>query len=556
GWFVQGHYHFPAVSATSTFRQVLPWMSARTASGDTLLLVPAPDRQPLRFGPADAAPDHLPAFAKSWPVARPFIDYLAADAADGNVTALHALHVVTWPARGNPYFSYQGMAVPIDEPLAPFVDVDGDGHYDPFAGDRPRIKGEKMLWSVLTADPALASDTPFGPYTPPVEMRSAAYAWDCGADHVLSRTTFLEWTFRSHASEVLTDLRVGLYLDMDIGGGGDDRVGSLPDLDACMGYNGDAFDEEGYGADLPVQSWMSLSHPLAGMLALFPEGGGVPQAMTGLPQTAAEAWRLLHLSWADGTPLTQGGTGYDPASTDTAAFIWPGNPADSLAWSACSAGVAPANVVALPVIDLPELAPGEEVTLRMALVTHPDQGTCPDADAIRAELAELRRLDSLGWFDLEAELWPEGIREVDGFPYVLHLPEGGTYQWSTGDTTASIEVLEPGWYEVTVTGPDGCMSWQDGIYLTDDLTAVSEPVAPQPLTIWPNPADLSFFVDAGAVPLSALRVSDLAGRVVWSGRGMATEWRVPCASWPPGLYLLAGRTADGRVLHGKVVVAR
>lgn len=175
---------------------------------------------------------------------------------------------------------------------------------------------------------------------------------------------------------------------------------------------------------------------------------------------------------------------------------------------------------------------------------------------LAADLAEVRRLDSLGWFDLHEELWADGVREVAGFPYVLHLPEGGTYQWSTGDTTASIEVLEAGWYEVTVTGPDGCMTWQDGIYLTDDLTAVAEPDSPLQLRLWPNPADHSFFVDSGQVPLVALQVRDLTGRVVWTGRATATEWQVPCTHWPAGVYLVTGQTLDGRTVHTRVVVGR
>lgn len=55
-----------------------------------------------------------------------------------------------WPAKGNVHAKgSNGATLTITTDLAPFVDVNADGHYNALDGDYPEIKGDQMLWWVL-----------------------------------------------------------------------------------------------------------------------------------------------------------------------------------------------------------------------------------------------------------------------------------------------------------------------------------------------------------------------------------------------------------------------
>lgn len=43
--------------------------------------------------------------------------------------------------------------------------------------------------------------------------------------------------------------------------------------------------------------------------------------------------------WAANVPVTIGGSGYNPGSTDTTNYVFNANPADVLGWSMCTANM-------------------------------------------------------------------------------------------------------------------------------------------------------------------------------------------------------------------------
>ncbi len=51
--------------------------------------------------------------------------------------------ILEWPANGNPFAKGAGgVALVVNHDLAPFVDVNGDGKYNPLLGDYPAMKGD------------------------------------------------------------------------------------------------------------------------------------------------------------------------------------------------------------------------------------------------------------------------------------------------------------------------------------------------------------------------------------------------------------------------------
>jgi hypothetical protein len=58
--------------------------------------------------------------------------------------------MLSWPASGIGNLTRN---------LAPYVDYNGDGVYNPFDGDYPKIKGDQMLWWVFNDNLAAHEET-------------------------------------------------------------------------------------------------------------------------------------------------------------------------------------------------------------------------------------------------------------------------------------------------------------------------------------------------------------------------------------------------------------
>ncbi len=65
-------------------------------------------------------------------------------------------------------------------------------------------------------------------------------------------------------------------------------------------------------------------------------GVGSPAAATTDPGIAEEFYNYLTGNWRDGTPFTEGGSGYNPGSTDLIPYAFPGRPNVDTEWSMCS----------------------------------------------------------------------------------------------------------------------------------------------------------------------------------------------------------------------------
>ncbi len=89
--------------------------------------------------------------------------------------------ILTWPAHGNTSDGYA-------ENLAPFIDVNNNGIYEPEQGDYPDIKGDMSLYWIFNDNLAVHSET--GGRALGVEVHMQAYAYTCdtlqGLDTVIN----------------------------------------------------------------------------------------------------------------------------------------------------------------------------------------------------------------------------------------------------------------------------------------------------------------------------------------------------------------------------------
>ena len=168
--------------------------------------------------------------------------------------------IANWPAHGDPG---EGVA----EILAPFVDVNTNGVYEPMSGDYPYIQGDKAAFIILNDE---NGTHPSGSDSLGVELHVMAYQFD-SADENIANTTFFNVKVFNRRGTSFTDFRFGLFTDFDLGSFNDDMIGCDSARNVMYVYNGINNDpggmgQPGYGANPPSAGVMLLSENMASCL--------------------------------------------------------------------------------------------------------------------------------------------------------------------------------------------------------------------------------------------------------------------------------------------------
>ena len=239
--------------------------------------------------------------------------------------------IMTWPAHGD-------VAQFQDYYMAPFFDKNSDGDYNPNDGDFPCIKGDKYCWYVI--------NDKLKPYSPiGLEIHVEVYAFDKDISNPVDRTLFVGYDIINRSTMTVDSFRVSQFADLDIGCGGDDYVGSFPNLNAVFGYNGDNDDNNCSGGALPfgkrppAHGVTVLNRTLIGGMYFNNSSGNM-----GNPSNLVDLNNYLNNKWKNGVHLNYGGNGYpSPVGTSTTGvltnYIFP-DPAPSgmLVWNETSEG--------------------------------------------------------------------------------------------------------------------------------------------------------------------------------------------------------------------------
>ncbi|RLD27665.1 MAG: T9SS C-terminal target domain-containing protein [Bacteroidetes bacterium] len=290
-----------------------------------------------------------------------------------------------WPGNGD-------LSLNQDNILGPFFDQNQDGIYDPQAGDYPwyDLTGQLDCRNQFREDPVplFGDENLFWIFNDkgnihtessgePIGMEIRAQAFEFASDDEINSMTFYNYVLINQGTLTLTNTYFGKWVDFDIGFAGDDYTGCDVQRGLGYGYNGDAFDESGasgpgYGSNPPAvgvdffegpfQDADGIDNPLTmnyqnaidslgipyggigigygdgvvdnerfGMRAfVFHNNSGGPQ---GDPGIAIDHYQYLQAIWRDGTPMTYGGTGYDPDNPNAqrAFYMFPGD-TDPIGW--------------------------------------------------------------------------------------------------------------------------------------------------------------------------------------------------------------------------------
>ncbi len=229
---------------------------------------------------------------------------------------------------------------PVDQG-APWVDVDGNGVYDPNV-DRPDIRGDLFHWYVMndgnsSAHSSLWSTQPLG-----IEIRVSLFGM--GSDSPMKDVLFIKWEIENTSSNQLDSIYASFWSDPDIGDANNDFVGCDPELNLGYSYN----DFEGdyiYGTASPVTGYAFLQTPIVpspgdtawvsgdtildftniplNAFSMFMRGDD----LFGDPETAQEAYNYMNgLIGMTGQPYI------DPTTGQTSTFIFNGDPVTGDGW--------------------------------------------------------------------------------------------------------------------------------------------------------------------------------------------------------------------------------
>jgi hypothetical protein len=266
--------------------------------------------------------------------------------------------ILSWPGNGDPLYNEGHF-------LAPFVDVNADGTYDPSAGDYPGYNfsgvyptvpgtispvcndylfGDQSIWWVINDVGNIHTETSSDPIG--LEIRCQAFAYQ-SSQEAINNATFYKYQVINRSSFTYDEMYFGQWADPDLGNYTDDYVGCDVPLGLGYCYNGDANDDgaAGYGIDPPVVGIDFMQGPVAdqsdnidndkdgcvdctfidsaGVILIVPDYilpeqiimskfvyyNNLNGSPTGNPINMNDFFNYLRGYWLDNQPITYGGNG-------------------------------------------------------------------------------------------------------------------------------------------------------------------------------------------------------------------------------------------------------
>ncbi len=343
-----------------------------------------------------------------------------------------------WPGLGNQYaVGKAGEAINVEKDLAPFVDLNFSGTYEPEIGEYPDIDGDQAIFWVYNDKGNIHTES--GGDAIGLEIQAMAFGFQTNDE--INDMTFYRYKVINYATTSLDSTYFGQWVDSDLGLFSDDWVGCDTILSLGMCYNGDSDDggAAGYGANPPIFGTDFFQGPIK---YIFDDGAIVDSVRLGMssflyynndftvignPEVAAHYYGYMSGSWKDGSPFTYGGNGY--GGTELSNFIFPSDPSDPEGWSECTESNTPADRRYLQSAGPFQLLPGakNEIVMGAIWVRPPVSGGCQTS----FDLAQLADQKAQALFDANFELigGPDApdlaIRELDR-SLVLSITNGPT----------------------------------------------------------------------------------------------------------------------------------
>jgi len=281
-------------------------------------------------------------YSNIWLVSGQEITYLKSKFENGDLRVDDVPEdIMTWPAKNNPHIG----EFAVDYDMAPFFDFNSDDIYNPLDGDYPLAVQQQVNLIPLAFNFSIYSNNVnFEDHSGPavdIEVHQVNFVFDCPNLTEANNSVFTNVNVIYKGSENLTGVRVGLWEDSDLGCYENDYNGCSPDLDAIFTYNINAFGESLCPQNIAgltqpgaaFQTFVFLNADILSYLVYNNPAVGNNPGQTSDPETLNEYYNYLNGVWRDGTPMTKGGTGFNPGSNDQTKFLYEDLPNNPNGWS-------------------------------------------------------------------------------------------------------------------------------------------------------------------------------------------------------------------------------
>ncbi len=525
-------------------------------------------------------------FNNIWVTRRTDVDEFRYQYAMGSVqngTFLISPYILNWPAF------YNNSAFP--QRLAPFVDFNGDGSYNPYDGDYPDIKGEQMSWCVYNDDLVKTETNSPSMFA---EIHASAYGYYCpSSQDALSRliayTTFYHYDLYNRSDRTYDSCYFGIWSDIELGNGVDDYIGCNITNNTYYAYNGDSIDDGdgGFGLCTPVQNITFLKGPpaplgdnkdnnhnrivdevdedlgLSGFL-IFYSGNNT---ISSNPHTADDYYGYLVPRWMDDSPVTFGGDGvgsYLGATNIPTKFMFPDTTDSnfSIPWTMPGAGIQPTDVNGNGSVGPFTWLPDSMISFDVAYITGPND-LVQNHDLVR-QLRELFRsggMESYRKFSSPI-IGPDSVANAGTIVTYVMPTEAENYIWTvtngliiSGQGTNTVEVTWGAAGQGTITAE----AFDTGAPCERMQTMevlVGPPLAGDcdselTVRIYPNPVKSVLQVETEGSCVAFLRILTASGSLVES---RAFNGQYDASNLSKGVYILEMSNEEGTPLVRKLFV--
>jgi len=260
--------------------------------------------------------------------------------------------ILTWPAKGNAYAAGNtGTPFTITEDMAPFVDLNSNGMYEPLLGEYPDVPGDQAAWWVFSDSGATHNQSrglPLG-----VQIHAMAYAYKRGT--AIDNVIYYDYTMVNKSGNNYHSCRLAQWDDVDLGYWMDDYIGFDSTWRMAVAYS--AVNDEGaagghpsgsYGDDPPQMGLTMIEMPGDAGSHYVPAGSFTYYvndfSVIGNPTTDTEYNYYMHARTRRGDPLDSFfHSSGAPCVVSNPNYAYPGDPSDNTKWSECTCGNTPSD---------------------------------------------------------------------------------------------------------------------------------------------------------------------------------------------------------------------
>ena len=394
---------YPAHSGKNVNFTSALWMSGYDAGGALHVAAQTyrQDGNDYWPGPLDGADTLTYAtshdWAKIWKVNKTDIDYFLS--LSSHTTGTTPAAILTWPGKGNTYAQGNaGAALTVSTDMAPFVDLNGNGVYEPLLGEYPAIKGDQSLWWVFSDNGPVHTESRGKPLG--VEIHAMAYGIHRGT--LIDNVVYFDYTIVNKSANDYHDFRLALFDDADLGYYLDDFIGFDSTRRMGIVYNGT--NDDGAAGGHPANSY-GIDPPQMGMtFVVLP--GDMPGAymplgnfdyynndntVIGNPTVDTDFNHYIRgmikngVSFSDdfvGAGVMSHGYGAGPVSK----YVFTGDPGISTQWSECVSNNNPGDRRFILSSNDFTLTAGASQHIVLAMVVADSAGGCPDSSFTKIKI--------------------------------------------------------------------------------------------------------------------------------------------------------------------------